>query len=106
RGTGRVLLYAAAVIVVLAQRPRWLTRSVVVRGLAVVGTLEAAVGLAAYVMGMLGLPSGFGLEEARGGTTLLGEIPGRASGTLGLSPNFLGALFVLAVPVTLGIALD
>lgn len=106
RGAGRVLLYAAAVIVVLAQRPRWLTRSVVVRGLAVVGTLEAAVGLAAYVMGMLGLPSGFGLEEARGGTTLLGEIPGRASGTLGLSPNFLGALFVLAVPVTLGIALD
>lgn len=103
RGPVRVLLYVAAVLVVLAQLPRERTRYVVARGLAVVGGLEAVVSLAAY---FVGLPGGFGLEEARGNTSLLGEVPGRVNGTLELSPNFLGALFTLTIPVTLGIALD
>jgi hypothetical protein len=103
RGPGRVLLYVAAVLVVVAQLPRERTRYVVARGLVAVGVLEAVVSLAAYVVG---LPGGFGLEEARGNTSLLGEIPGRVNGTLELSPNFLGALFTLTIPVTLGIALD
>ncbi|WP_020574958.1 O-antigen ligase family protein [Actinopolymorpha alba] len=103
RGPGRILLYVAMVLVVVAQVPSARTREVVARGLAAVGTFESVVSLLAY---FVGLPGGFGLQEAQGNTTLVGEIPGRVTGTLDLSPNFLGALLVLSVPVTLGIALD
>lgn len=102
-GVARVFLYVVTVAVVLALRPRWRTRAVVTRGLATVGTAEAVIGLVAYTVG---LPGGFGLEPATGNTSLLGEIPGRINGTLELSPNFLGALFVLSIPITLGVALD
>lgn len=103
RGPGRVLLYLVMVVVVLAQTPRGLTRYVVGRALAGVGIFESAFSLVAYVVGF---PGGFGLQEASGNTTLVGEIPGRVTGTLDLSPNFLGALLVLSIPVTCGIALD
>ena len=103
RGPARLLLYVAMVLVVLAQDPPHRTRAVVARGLAGVGTFESMFSLVAYYVG---LPGGFGLQEAQGNTSLVGEIPGRVTGTLALSPNFLGALLVLAVPVTLGIALD
>jgi hypothetical protein len=103
RGPGRVLLYVLVVLAVLVQRPFGETRWVVSRALAGVGVFEALVSIWAY---FIGFPGGFGLEETRGNTSLLGEIPGRVNGTLALSPNFLGALLVLAVPLTLGIALD
>ncbi|MEQ7006046.1 O-antigen ligase family protein [Actinopolymorpha sp. B17G11] len=103
RGPIRLLLYVVMVVVIVAQLPRERTRTVVARGLAAVGTFEAAFGVLAYT---IGLPGGFGLQAAQGNTSLVGEIPGRVTGTLGLSPNFLGALLVLSIPVTLGIALD
>jgi hypothetical protein len=103
RGPARVLLYLVMAVVVLAQTPGGLTRYVVGRALAGVGVFESAFSLVAYVVG---LPGGFGLQEASGNTTLVGEIPGRVTGTLDLSPNFLGALLVLSIPVTCGIALD
>ncbi|REF36558.1 O-antigen ligase family protein [Thermasporomyces composti] len=103
RGPARVLLYLVMAVVVLAQTPRDLTRYVVGRALAGVGIFESAFSLVAYVVGF---PGGFGLQEASGNTALVGEIPGRVTGTLDLSPNFLGALLVLSIPVTCGIALD
>jgi O-antigen ligase len=33
-------------------------------------------------------------------------VPGRIAGTTGLSPNFLGALFVLSLPLTVALALE
>lgn len=103
RGPVRLLLYVVMVVVIVAQLPRDRTRTVVARALAGVGTFEAAFSVLAYIVG---LPGGFGLQVAQGNTSLVGEIPGRVTGTLGLSPNFLGALLVLSIPVTLGIALD
>lgn len=103
RGPGRLLLYVVMVLVVLAQSPPDHTRRVVARALAGVGAFEAAFSVVAY---FVGLPGGFGLEPAEGNTSLVGEIPGRVTGTLALSPNFLGALLVLSIPVALGIALD
>lgn len=102
RGPARILLYAVVMVVVIGQRPIDRARYVVARALAGLATFEAAVGIVAYT---IGLPGGFGLEEAQGNTALLGEIPGRINGTLGLSPNFLGAVFVLSIPITLGLAL-
>lgn len=103
RGPARILLYVFAVVLVIGQLPADRVRFVVARAVAGLATFEAAVGLVAYT---IGFPGGFGLEDAQGNTALLGEIPGRINGTLGLSPNFLGALFVLSIPITLGLALD
>ncbi|MDP9467934.1 MAG: O-antigen ligase family protein [Chloroflexota bacterium] len=64
-----------------------------------VGTFEAAFGLVAFA---LPLPGGAGIEAARQLTTLYGVCPGRISGTLGLSPNHLGAVFVVTLPFTVG----
>nr|WP_238362082.1 O-antigen ligase family protein [Actinopolymorpha pittospori] len=91
------------VLVVIGQAPPDRTRWVVARGLAGVGTFESVFSLVAY---LVGFPGGFGLQAAQGNTSLVGEIPGRVTGTLDLSPNFLGALLVLSIPVSLGIALD
>jgi hypothetical protein len=102
RGAGRVVLYVVVVLVILAQRPLARVRRVVAAALVVVACVQSVVSLVSYTVG---LPGDFGLEPARGGSGLLGEIPGRATGTLGLSSNFLGALLVLTIPVTLGLAL-
>lgn len=102
RGAGRVVLYLVVVLAILAQRPLAMVRTVVAGSLVTVACVESAVSLVSYTVG---LPGDFGLEPARGGSGLLGEIPGRATGTLGLSSNFLGALLVLTIPVTLGLAL-
>jgi O-antigen ligase len=69
--------------------------------IASVGTFEAAFGLFAFVVP---LPGHAGLEAARQLTSLYDVCPGRISGTLGLSPNHLGAVFVLSIPFTLGLA--
>lgn len=69
--------------------------------IAVVGTFEAAFGLLAFIVR---LPGDAGIEAARRLTSLYDVCPGRVSGTLGLSPNHLGAVFVLSIPFTLSLA--
>ena len=70
--------------------------------LAVLGTAEAAVGLAGFFLPLGGL----GLEPTRKFSVLYFEVPGRIAGTLGISPNFLGAIFVLTIIVTAGLAIE
>ena len=67
-----------------------------------VGTFEAAFGLAAYV---IGLPLHAGLEIPRGSSILVDKIPGRVSGTLGISPNFTAAILMMSILVTAGLSL-
>ena len=106
RGPARVLLYTVAVLVIAGQIPRHRVRWTVTRVLAGIGTAEALFGLFAYGVGVLLGGPVFGLEEARGNTSLLGEVPGRIIGTFDLSSNFLGAVLTLSIPVTLGLLLD
>ena len=79
-------------------RHRWVAVSV-----AAVGTFEAMFGLLAF---LVRLPGGSGIEAARQLTSLYGVCPGRITGSLGLSANHLGAVFVLSVPITLGLAIS
>ena len=79
--------------------PAELRRRFVILFVAAVGTFEAAFGLVAFAFT---LPAGAGIEAARRLTTLYGMCPGRISGTLGLSPNHLGAVFVVSLPFTVG----
>lgn len=106
RGPGRVLLYAVAVLVIAGQVPQDRVRWLVTRVLAGIGIGQAVLGLGAYGVGVLLGGPVFGLEEARGNTSLLGEVPGRITGTFELSSNFLGAVLTLSIPVTLGLLLD
>lgn len=82
--------------------PAELRRRLVGTLVAAVGTFEAAFGLIAFA---IPLPGGAGIEPARQLTTIYGVCPGRISGTLGLSPNHLGAVFVLSLPFTVAQAL-
>jgi hypothetical protein len=70
-------------------------------GLAAMGTMEAAFGLFAY---LVPLPGKLGLEHARKATVLFGNVPGRVAGTLGISPDFTGAILMVTLLVTLGLA--
>ena len=67
-----------------------------------IGTFEAAFSLIGFVFG---LPGHAGIDPTRVGTSLYGVCPGRVSGTLGLSANHIGALFVLTIPVSAALAL-
>ena len=69
--------------------------------IALVGTFEAIFGLIAFAVP---LPGGIGMQAAMSFESLYGVCPGRIVGTLGLSPNHSGAVFVLATPMTLGLA--
>jgi O-antigen ligase len=97
-----VLLVGIAAYVAFAL-PEDLRRRFVALAIAAVGTLEAAFGLIAFAVP---LPGGVGIEAARRLTSLYGVCPGRIAGTLGLSPNHLGAVFVVTLPVTIGQALS
>jgi O-antigen ligase len=66
-----------------------------------VGNYEAVFGLVAFT---LGLPGGAGLQGARAYTSVHNVCPGLISGTLGLSANHMGAMFVLSAPLTLALA--
>ncbi len=90
-----IAAYAAASV------PQDRRRQVVITAIAGVGTYEAAFGLAAF---MLPLPGGAGLQATRELTSVYGICPGLISGTLGLSANHLGALFVLSLPLTVALA--
>ena len=70
--------------------------------MALLGTAEAAVGLAGFFLPLGGL----GLEPTRKFSVLYFEVPGRIAGTLGISPNFLGAIFILTIILTAGLAIE
>lgn len=70
--------------------------------IALVGTFEAVFGLLAFTVP---LPGGIGLQVAGPLESVYGVCRGRITGTLGLSPNHIGAMFVLTMPITLGLAL-
>ena len=96
-----VLLVGIAAYVAFAL-PEDLRRRFVALAIAAVGTFEAAFGLVAFAVP---LPGGVGIEAARRLTSLYGVCPGRVAGTLGLSPNHLGAVFAVTLPMTIGQAL-
>ena len=102
RGTGRIAFLAVitASVAILCQSPR--ARRFSTLAIIAVGTFEAAFGLAAYV---IGLPLRAGLEIPGGTSILVDSIPGRVSGTLGISPNFTAAILMMSILVTAGLAL-
>jgi O-antigen ligase len=94
-------LAVIALLVTLAQ-PTERRRTFVARSMAVLGTTEAVFGLAAFFLPL----GGIGLEPTRRFSVLYFEVPGRIAGTLGISPNFLGAIFILTILLTAGLATD
>ena len=101
RGSGRLGFLLAVVVCVAVIGSTKRSRLFSARVIAAVGTVEASFGLIAY---FIGLPGGAGLEMPRG-SVLIGEVPGRVSGTIGLSPNFTAAILMMSVLVTAGLAL-
>jgi len=99
RSAGRIVVYALVVLAVLALHRSGPVRRVVTSSLVVVASLESVISVLAYT---IGLPAGFGLQPADGASALVGEIPGRVIGTTSLASNFLAALLVLTIPLTLG----
>jgi len=97
KGIARPALLVGIVAYAAIAMPAELRRRVASASIAAVGTLEAAFGLLAFAVP---LPGGAGIEAARRLTTLYGTCPGRISGTLGLSPNHVGAVFVICLPLT------
>lgn len=103
RSIGRLSIVVATGYLLLKLTGRRDLKVVVARAVAGVATAQAVVGVLAY---LLPNPDALGLEETRRYTVLHGEIPGRINGLLNLSPDFLGALFVLSIPLTLALAMD
>ena len=101
-GIRYLLLSSIVVLAAMTDPPEWRT-SIVARTLAVVGTAEATFGVLAYV---LPLPGRLGLELTRRSSVLFDTVPGRVAGTIGLSPDFLGALFLFTIPFTVVVALE
>lgn len=97
-----VLLVGIAGYTAMAM-PEGMRRRFVALAIASVGTFEAAFGLIAFAVP---LPGGVGIEAARRLTSLYGVCPGRIAGTMGLSPNHLGAVFVVTLPMTIGQAMS
>jgi O-antigen ligase len=102
KSTGHIIFLSLIAISVVLAMPVERRHVFVARAVAIVATFEAGFGLAAWV---LPLPWMAGLEPSRQMTSLLGRVPGRVAGTIGLSPNFLGAIFVLSIPLTAALAL-
>jgi hypothetical protein len=97
---GRPVFLLLTVILVAAAGPADVRRLFVARGLSVVGAFGALFGLTAFV---LPLPVSVGVQSIRQ-LESLGTCTARITGTLGLSPNHMGAVFVLTIPMTLGVA--
>jgi hypothetical protein len=102
RGAGRLAFLASIVasLAILGSTER--SRLFSARAIAGVGIFEALFGLVAY---FVGLPMRAGLEAVRSTSVLFGEVPGRISGTIGNSPNFTGAILMMSILVTAGLAL-
>lgn len=103
RGPGRVLFLAAVVVVIAVLGSTDRSRAVSARVIAAIGIFEAGFGLVAY---FVGFPLMAGLEATRDSSVLSGAIPGRISGTLGISPNFTAAILMITTLVTAGLALQ
>ena len=102
RGSGRALFLLLITVSVAAVMTGPDRRVFAARAMALVGTFEAVFGLIAYV---LPLPYRAGLEETLETTVLSGQVPGRIAGTIGNSPNFMGAIFIMTILMTAGLAL-
>lgn len=102
RSSGRFAFLALiAYGIALAVRQRSGGTLIAARALALMGLAESAFGLFAF---FVPLPDRIGLGDTRPWSVLWGEVPGRLSGTLGLSPNFTGAVLMLSLLVTIGLA--
>jgi O-antigen ligase len=95
-----VLLGMAAYVA--AAEPTERRQRVAMIAIASVGTFEAVFGLIAFVVP---LPGDVGLQAARELTSVYGVCRGLINGTLGLSANHLGAVFVLSLPLTVALAI-
>ena len=95
------MLVALAAYVAIAGPAEQRYRFVAV-AIALVGTFEALFGLLAFVVP---LPGGIGMQVAKPLESMYGICRGRITGTLGLSPNHMGAVFVLTLPITLGLGM-
>ena len=102
RSPGRYAFLAVIVVLVALAEPADRRRILVARSMALLGTVEAAFGLAAFFLPL----GGIGLEPTRKFSVLYFEVPGRIAGTLGISPNFLGAIFIMTILLTAGLATD
>ncbi len=102
RGAGRLTFLVVIVVAVAILGSTERSRNFAAYAIAAVGIFEALFGLVAY---FIGLPMHAGLEATRGSSVLYGEIPGRISGTIGSSPNFIGAILMMSILVTAGLAL-
>ena len=98
---GRPVVLVAIAAYVGVAAPERLRHRFIGVSVAAVGTFEALFGLLGFVFR---LPGGAGIEAARQLTSLYGVCPGRITGTMGLSANHIGAVFVLSIPVTLAAA--
>lgn len=105
RSSGRLALLAAiAVGVAFAVSRRERGSEFVATAVATVGTFEAAFGILAFVVP---LPGGIGLGSEKGPrSALFGEVPGRVTGTLGVGANFLGAVLMVSLLLTVGLAIE
>jgi O-antigen ligase len=103
RGAGRLAFLTAIALVVASARPSWRVRHLLAPALAVVGVIQATLGLVAYAVPAA---SAIGLEATRKHSVLHHQVPGRINGTLAISPDFLGAVFVLTIPLTASLAIE
>ncbi|MDP9250788.1 MAG: O-antigen ligase family protein [Chloroflexota bacterium] len=95
-----VVLFGMAAYVAATQPTERRQRFAMV-AIASIGSFEAVFGLIAFV---IPLPGGIGLQAAREMTSVYGVCRGLINGTLGLSANHLGAVFVLSLPLTVALA--
>jgi O-antigen ligase len=99
---GRPALLIAIAAYVATAGPAEMRRKLVATAVAIVGTLEAAFGLVAFTFP---LPDHIGLQILAAWKESLGGCGARITGTLGLGANHIGAVFVLTIPVTIGVAI-
>jgi O-antigen ligase len=102
KSVGHLALLGLVGTVAALSMPGDRRQRVVAWTVAVVGTFEAAFGIVAW---LLPLPWGAGIEPSRPLTSLYGKVGGRISGTTGLSPDVIGVIFVLSIPLTVALAL-
>lgn len=105
RSSGRLgLLAAIAIAVSWAVSRRERGAEFVASAVAAVGTFEALFGIVAF---LVPLPGDIGLGSEKGPrSALFGEVPGRITGTLGVGANFLGAVLMVSLLLTVGLAID
>lgn len=99
---GRPVLLVAIAAYVATTQPHGRRRDLVATAIGVVGSLEATFGLIAY---LVPLPSHIGINPIATWKETLGGCGARITGTLGLGANHIGALFVVTIAVSAGLAI-